>query len=160
MSMIYITWHLHIIYTILIFKHTTLVCMLTTGLLHLSLRTSLSCTPYFGDALPWDLTLHKSQHSQSWKAQLDQKNWKHWKNEDRRNFIVSLEGTLYLGLVRIGVPLPITGLLDVTLVFSLLLLECPAPLWGLTLDLDMQMSTLSINWTIQRVLKAWRKEIW
>jgi hypothetical protein len=73
---------------------------------------------------------------------------------------VSLEGTLYLGLVRIGVPLPITGLLDVTLVFSLLLLECPAPLWGLTLDLDMQMSTLSINWTIQRVLKAWRKEIW
>ncbi len=59
-------------------------------------KDSLVLHPLFWDALPrpWDLTLHKSQHSQSWKAQLDQKNWKHWKNEDRRNFIVSLEGTL------------------------------------------------------------------
>jgi hypothetical protein len=74
-------------------------------------------------------------------------------------FIVSLEGTLYLGIVRIGVPLPIRGLLDVTLVFGPLLLECPAPPWDLTLHLNMQMSTLSVNRTMQRLLKAWRKEI-
>ncbi len=146
------------------YLHTTLVFMLTTGLLCLTLRTPLSCAPYFGNASPppWDLTLHKSQHSQSWKAQLDQKNWTEstGRMKIEEIFIVSLEGTLYLGIVRIGVPLPIRGgLLDVTLVFSPLLLECPAPPGGLTLHLNMQMSTLSINWTIQRVLKAWRKEI-